>query len=148
MFENYKNIYYPFTDSDGEVFYKVVKDITENLKIRQDAIDVIELFEYYNLRDNETPEIVASKYYNDPKLHYLVLLANQRYDWRNDFPLTTQQLREYVNESYANPHGIHHFEDVDGNIVSHYVGSDGLMHFVNGKQVEVELYDEKNSTTI
>lgn len=148
MFQNYKNIYYPFKDSDGEIFYKVVKDITENLKIRQDAIDVLELFEYYNLRDNETPEVVASKYYNDPKLHYLVLLANQRYDWRNDFPLTAQQLREYVNESYVNPQGIHHFEDADGNIVSHYVGTDGLMHFANGKQVEVELYDENNPTTI
>lgn len=148
MFQNYKNIYYPFKDSGGEIFYKVVKDITENLKIRQDAIDVLELFEYYNLRDNETPEVVASKYYNDPKLHYLVLLANQRYDWRNDFPLTAQQLREYVNESYVNPHGIHHFEDADGNIVSHYVGADGLMHFANGKQVEVELYDENNPTTV
>ena len=148
MFQNYKNIYYPFKDSDGEIFYKVVKDITENLKIRQDAIDVLELFEYYNLRDNETLEVVASKYYNDPKLHYLVLLANQRYDWRNDFPLTAQQLREYVNESYVNPQGIHHFEDADGNIVSHYVGTDGLMHFANGKQVEVELYDENNPTTI
>lgn len=145
MFQNYKNIYYPFLDGEGETFYKVVKDITENLKIRQDAIDILELFEYYNLRDNETPEIVASKYYNDPKLHYLVLLANQRYDWRNDFPLTAQQLREYVNESYANPNGIHHYEDADGNEISHYVDSKGNLCFVNSDnekvKVEVELYD-------
>lgn len=146
MFQNYKNIYYPFTDGDGEIFYKVVKDITENLKIRQDAIDILELFEYYNLRDNETPEIVASKYYNDPKLHYLVLLANQRYDWRNDFPLTAQELREYVNESYAHPYGIHHYEDADGNEIPHFVDSEGKLCFVNSDnetiKVEVEqLYD-------
>lgn len=147
MFQNYKNIYYPFIDSDGEIFNKVVKDITENLKIRQDALDVLELFEYYNLRDNETPEVVASKYYNDPKLHYLVLLANQRYDWRNDFPLTAQQLREYVNETYVHPNGVHHFEDADGNIVSHYVDSDGNLCFVGTGKVKVELYDGNEATT-
>ena len=37
------------------------------------------------------------------------MLANSLYDWRKDFPLSQNELDAFVNETYANPNGIHHW---------------------------------------
>lgn len=117
MFRQYPDIYYPFTDEQKQTYYRVIKDITINLKLRKDLTDQVSLYEFYDLGDWETPDIVAAKYYSNPKWHYLVMLANDTFDWRDDYPLTQNQLDAYVRESYVNPNGVHHYETVDGVIV-------------------------------
>lgn len=118
MFDKYQQIYYPFIDKNGDEFYKIIRDITTNIRIRIEALNLVQLYEYYNIREGDTPEIIAAKYYGDSKLHYLVILANDRFDWRNDYPLTSQEFEEYIRDSYVNPNGIHHYETPNGKIVS------------------------------
>lgn len=108
MFENYEKILYPFKVGNLTV-EKLVKDITTNLKIQENVVHLAGFFTEYVMGEGETPEIVAWKFYGDPKLHYLVMLANSRYDWRKDFPLTQNELDMFVNETYANPNGVHHY---------------------------------------
>ena len=108
MFENYENILYPFKIGSLTV-EKLVKDITTNLKIQENVVELAGFFSDYIIGDGETPEIIAWKVYGDAKLHYLVMLANSLYDWRKDFPLTQNELDAFVNETYANPNGIHHW---------------------------------------
>lgn len=117
MFRQYPDIFYPFNDEARQTYYRVLKDISVNLKIRRDTVNEVSIYEYYDLRDWETPDIVAGKYYGNPKWHYLVILANDTFDWRDDYPLTQNQLDEYVKEVYVNPNGVHHYETVDGVIV-------------------------------
>ena len=117
MFRNYPDIYYPFTTKEKEAYNRVLKDITVNLKIRRDFVDSVSLYDYYDLGDWETPDVVAGKYYNNPKWHYLVILANDKFDWRNDYPLTQNELEAYVRDVYVDPNGVHHYETVDGVIV-------------------------------
>lgn len=117
MFRQYPDILYPFTDEQKETYYRVLKDISVNLKIRKDTLEDVSFYDYYDLGDWETPDIVAAKYYGNPKWHYLVILANDTFDWRDDYPLTQNQLDEYVKDSYVNPNGVHHYETVDGVIV-------------------------------
>lgn len=117
MFRQYPDIFYPFTDKQKQTYYRVLKDITVNLKLRRDLTNEVSLYEYYDLRDWESPDIIAAKYYGNPKWHYLVMLANDTFDWRDDYPLTQNQLDAYVKEVYVNPYGVHHYETVDGVIV-------------------------------
>lgn len=116
MFNQYKEIFYPFT-IDGKTIYKSIRDISTNVRVRKDILDQITLFETYTLVDGDTPDIVAFKQYGDPKLHYLVILANETFDWRNDFPMSQVELDQYMKEHYVDPNGIHHYEDTNGNIV-------------------------------
>ena len=108
MFDNYETLLYPFKIGQLTV-EKLVRDITTNLKIQTNVVDLVGFFSDYIIGDGETPEIIAWKVYGDPKLHYLVMLANSRYDWRKDFPLSQIELDAFVNETYANPNGIHHW---------------------------------------
>lgn len=117
MFRNYPDIYYPFTTKEKEAYNRVLKDITVNLKIRRDFVDSVTLYDYYDLGDWETPDVVAGKYYNNPKWHYLVILANDKFDWRNDYPLTQNELEAYVRDVYVDPNGIHHYEDENGVVI-------------------------------
>lgn len=117
MFRQYPDIYYPFTDKQKQTYYRVLKDITVNLKLRRDLTNDVSLYEYYDLRDWESPDIIAAKYYGNAKWHYLVMLANDTFDWRDDYPLTQNQLDAYVKDVYVNPNGVHHYETVDGVIV-------------------------------
>ena len=108
MFDNYETLLYPFKIGQLTV-EKLVRDITTNLKIQTNVVDLVGFFSDYIIHDGETPEIIAWKVYGDAKLHYLVMLANSRYDWRKDFPLSQIELDAFVNETYANPNGVHHW---------------------------------------
>jgi hypothetical protein len=122
---------------DG-VFY-IVKDITFNVRIRKDTLKQIALYEVYHVVDGDTPEKIAEKVYGDPNLHWVVLLANEMYNWVEEFPLTTQEFEEYLDEKYAdNPSNIrgsiyarntiHHYENLDGDIVHYNPTLDALLN--------------------
>lgn len=137
-FNNFKNIYYQY-DIGGKPTLKVVKDITTNVRFRKAVLDNITLFDEYDVKDGETPEIIAAKYYGNPEYHWVIMLCNQRYDYLEDFPKNTRALEDYINGKYANPNGIHHYE-VDGFIVSQ--GTPGATS-VSNYQYEDRLNESK-----
>lgn len=115
-FNNFSDLFYQF-DVNGVPTLKVVKDITHNVRFRKAILDEITLFDEYDIRDGETPEIIAAKYYGNPEYHWIVMLCNQRYDYINDFPKRTHTLEEYIAATYEDPYATHHYEK-DGYIVS------------------------------
>jgi hypothetical protein len=67
----------------------------------------------YDVQDGDTPEIVAHKYYDDPYRYWIVLFANKMLDPQWDWPLSSIQFNEYVNEKYGNTlSNLHHYEKV------------------------------------
>jgi hypothetical protein len=67
----------------------------------------------YDVQEGDTPEIVAHKYYDDPYRYWIVLFANKMLDPQWDWPLSSLQFNEYVNEKYGNTLGdLHHYEKV------------------------------------
>lgn len=60
-------------------------------------------FYKYDIKDSDTPEIIASKYYNSPERHWIVLLFNNIIDPQWDWPLTDRVFNEYVNNKYSTP---------------------------------------------
>ena len=117
-FEEFPKFTYPFK-INGKTEYKAVSDITQNVRVRKEILANITLYDEYDIVDGETPEIIAEKVYGSPLHHWVVMLCNQRYDYINDFPLSTYNLEQHITEKYGagNEYNTHHYVDTNGNIV-------------------------------
>jgi hypothetical protein len=60
------------------------------------------LYYTYDLKDGDTPEIVAEKYYGDPYQYWVVLYTNQMLDPQWDWPLNNLNFQNYINDKYTN----------------------------------------------
>ena len=63
-----------------------------------------------NVKDSETPEMIAHKYYGNVTYHWTILLVNDIIDYYEDWPMSVQRFEEFVKEKYDNPQAIHHYE--------------------------------------
>ena len=139
-FKKFPNLIYDF-NINGKTQYRRVKDITKNVRFRQEILESITLYDEYDIVDGETPEIIAEKIYGNAEYHWIVMLANQRYDYRNDFPLTQIVLDKYVEEKYGDDaDAVHHWEDADGIIQDQSVVG---VTSVSNRQYEERLNESK-----
>ena len=97
-------------DAKGNGNYTVMKDIMTRVKLVASKKENILNFDYYNVQDGETPEMIAHKYYGDVNLHWTILVANDIVDYYNDWPMSVQKFEKFVFEKYDNPQAIHHYE--------------------------------------
>ena len=106
-FDMIPKIYY---DSKANNKYDLLTNLMTRVKLRTDIKDDIFDYDYYDVIDGETPEIIAHKYYDNPELHWTILIANDIVDYYRDWPMTTQRFEEYVKDKYENPQDVHHYE--------------------------------------
>lgn len=87
-----------------KMFYNnvLLTDIITRFKLSTSYDTNPELFYLYNYQDNDTPEIIAEKYYNDIELHWVVLLSNLIFDPFFEFPLSTNNFSNYLLDKYSN----------------------------------------------
>lgn len=118
-FDSFKNMYYSYPKADGTTEYVLIKDITENVRFKKEILETITLYEYYDIRDGDTPEIISEKFYGSPLYHWIIMIANQKYDYINDFPLAIPELENHIRDKYGveNVYAIHHYEK-NGFVVS------------------------------
>ena len=83
---------------DGNV--RLATDILRRVAFREKILDQAGLFEEYYIEEGETPEIVAEKVYDDPEMHWVVMLFNEIIDPKYDFPLSESQLENYLDKTY------------------------------------------------
>jgi hypothetical protein len=57
----------------------------------------------YEIRDGDTPEIIASKIYDSPERHWIVLLMNNIIDPQYDWPLKYDELNRFIDNKYSAP---------------------------------------------
>jgi len=116
-FDKFPIIYYDF-EVNGKREVRLVRDITINVRIRKEILDNITLYNEYDIKDGETPEIISNKVYGSPLYHWVIMICNQRYDYVSDFPLATYEFEKYVRDKYGdNVAGIHHYVNEAGFIV-------------------------------
>ena len=110
-FANFPKIVYDFNLTDG-VDYQIVTDITRNVRLRKQILENVSLYDYYDIKEGETPEIVSEKVYGTPYYHWVIMLTNQRYDYINDFPLSQLELDARVAQKYGTTkiEHVHHYE--------------------------------------
>ena len=91
-------------------------NILTRLDIVRGTLDNVSLFYEYSIQEGDTPEMIASKYYNDAELHWVVLLFNGIVDPYYDWPMTYQQFELFLNEKYGDAATAmsthHHYEKI------------------------------------
>lgn len=118
-FSNLPTIFYDFNiGGDNEV--KIIRDISANVRFNPSVLSNITTYEEYDVCDNETPEIVSEKLYGTPMYHWVIMLLNERFDYINDWPLSSTQLQSYVVAKYGagNELSPHHYVDAAGRTVT------------------------------
>ena len=104
-FETFPKLFY---DVDGTGDYKIVTDILRRFKARKSITDQIVFFDKYEVKDGEQPEQVSHRFYGSTDYHWVVLSINNISDRYYGWPLSIQDLENYIAEKYTNPDGIHH----------------------------------------
>ena len=106
-FSSFPKIVY---DSSGQGRPKVVTNLLRRVAIRAKVKNSAMLYDTYDIKEGETPEILADKLYDDPELHWVILLLNNITDRYHQWPMLEQQFNTFVQEKYSNPDGVHHYE--------------------------------------
>lgn len=99
-FNNFPVISYPF-EINGEIKNILITDISKNIRFISKSLNAIRLFDSYIISDGETPEIIADKFYGNPNYHWIIMLANNKYDYLNDFPKSQLHLDAYIEDKYG-----------------------------------------------
>ena len=106
-FNNFPIIPY---DSVGDGNIKLVTNLLKRVALRSKVRTNTLLFETYDVRDGETPEMLADKLYGDPNLHWVILYVNNVTDRYHQWPMTSAQFNTFLTEKYSDPDGLHHYE--------------------------------------
>jgi hypothetical protein len=116
-FKNFPQFLYEF-NVGGTNKTSIVKDITRNIRFRRDVLSNITVYDEYDIVDGETPEIIAEKIYGNAEYHWIIMLANDRYDYIEDFPLAEVELVKVITDKYpGTENDIHHYVDANGYVV-------------------------------
>lgn len=143
IFDKYELIDYPIK-YDRDTYYHYLRDISTNLRIKAELVENTGYFDYYTLKDGETFESIAYKYYGDVSYFYLVMLSSLLFDWKDSLPLTQEELEYYIQDSYVNPQGVHHWIDAKTRkrvVVTENVGENMIP--ITNEEYENELNEDK-----
>ena len=106
-FNNFPLIPY---DSVGKGEFKVVTNLLKRVAIRQKVKENVLVFDTYDVKSGETPEEIADKLYDDPELHWVVLLMNDITDRYHQWPMNERQFNAHINDKYDDLDATHHYE--------------------------------------
>ena len=88
-------------NSTGSQDYILLKNIFIRGKLRDDLQNVFTIFNKYEIEDDQRPDQVADELYGDPFLDWVVLVTANIINFQNQWPLTSQQLYDYVENKYG-----------------------------------------------
>lgn len=80
-----------------------VTNIVSRFSFEQKLKENSAAFYFYEIKDTDTPEIIAHKYYGNSERHWIVLMFNDIVDPQYDWPLEYRTFNEYVDEKYSAP---------------------------------------------
>ena len=108
-FNQFSTILY---DPAGDGSAKLCTDIMSRVRIRANMKKEIVMLDPYDVKENETPEIVADKHHGSPYYHWVVLLLNDISDVNHDWVKSTRQLQRYLQDKYTETQlsETHHYE--------------------------------------
>jgi len=97
-------------DSVGDGNFKIVTNLLKRVAMKSKVKANTLIFDTYDVKEGETPEMIANKLYDDPELHWVILYVNNITDRYHQWPMSYGQFNSFLNEKYSNPDGIHHYE--------------------------------------
>ena len=145
-FANFPTIPY---DSVGNGEFKLVTNLLKRVAVRSKVKTNVMIFDTYDVKEGETPEILADKLYDDSELHWVILLFNDITDRYHQWPMNNNQFLSYMHDKYTNQGAVHHYEisQVSGDTtIKINIGSDNTDHSgataITNFEYEEALQDE------
>ena len=96
--------YYPktyYTSNNNSSSLDTVTNIIARFGFEDKLKENESAFYKYTIKDSDTPEIIADKFYGNVERHWIVLLFNNIIDPQYDWPLQSKTLIEYIDKKYS-----------------------------------------------
>ena len=96
--------YFPktfYTSNNNATGIDTVTNLIARFGFEQKLKENSLVFYEYNIQESDTPEIIASKYYDNPERHWIVLLFNDIIDPQYDWPLQYNTLINFIDDKYT-----------------------------------------------
>ena len=106
-FANFPLIIY---DSVGDGNFKIVTNLLKRVALRSKVRTNTLLYDTYDVKEGETPEMIADKLYDDPELHWVILFVNNITDRYHQWPMNFGQFNAFIADKYSNVDAVHHYE--------------------------------------
>ena len=108
-FNNFPTIMY---DPTGDGSAKLATNIMKRVRMRANMKKEVVMLDQYDVKENETPEIVADKHHGSSYYHWVVMLLNDISDVNHDWVKSTRQLQKYLLSKYTEIQltETHHYE--------------------------------------
>ena len=97
-------------DVNGDGNFQVINNLLRRVAFREKVRTNTLLYDTYDVREGESPESIAHKFYGDVEFHWIVLMVNNMTDRYHDWPMSTPQFLQFVNDKYDNVDAVHHYE--------------------------------------
>ena len=147
-FNNFSTLMY---DPKGDGSAKLATNILKRVRIRANMKKEIIMLDKYDIKENETPEIIADRHHGSSYYHWVVMLLNDISDINHDWVKSTRQLQKYLLTKYTETQLIeaHHYEvaQSSGDVtikIQVPQGTTGAIAVTN-YEYEVALNEEKRS---
>ena len=105
-----------FPNQSFNTDYVVAKNIFKRAKLRSDIASAITAFNYYQIVDNERPDQVAAKVYDNADLDWVILTTNNITNINQQWPLDNNSFYKYLLDKYGSDEElgkVHHYETVE-----------------------------------
>jgi len=96
--------YFPktfYTSNNNSTGIDTVTNIIARFGFEKKLKENSSAFYKYTIKDSDTPEIIAAKFYDNVERHWIVLLFNDIIDPQYDWPLKSDTLIKYINTKYS-----------------------------------------------
>ena len=78
-----------------------VTNIMERVDVVPNLLQNAQLFYSYSIKDTDTPDIIAQKYYNDSYRYWITLFSNQTIDPIGNWPMNPNLFNDFLVDKYA-----------------------------------------------
>ena len=96
--------------------YVQTKNLFKRVKLSDEIFEDLTFFTKYKIENDDRPDSVAYKVYEDPNLDWLVLLSNNIINYESEWPMDQNSYNNYLLNkygSYENTYGVHHYETIE-----------------------------------
>ena len=98
-FYNFPTTYYINSDDNSD--FDVVTDITKRVAFEEEFKKNSAAYIKFVVTDEDTPEIIAFKFYGDVEKHWIVLMMNDIIDPQFDWPMKERDLIKFIDNKYS-----------------------------------------------
>ena len=128
-----------FDDESSNQDYTLIRNIFRRAILRGELSEDASIFNFYQLSENDRPDKIADRLYDDPELDWVVLVANNIVDYHSEWPLYGDAFYSYLMDKYGSEEKLKETRYVESNEVR---DDYNRLVFPKELQIQTDLYQE------